>query len=110
MMRGPSLAGNLRDPRSFFVLKCNRIKSFVINPGEVVPFELNHDNDYSSRLEIVDGINNCEMVSLEVLSADGKRYQICHDIGRLTFSDMDVNDTIWSAVPLGKPVHSVWYV
>lgn len=110
MMRGPSLAGNLKDSRSYFVLKCSRIKPFIINPGEVVPFELTHDEDYSDRLQIHDGINNYEMVSLDILSADGMRYQMCHDIGRITHSDMFVGDPVFNGVTLGKPVHSAWYV
>lgn len=111
MLRGPSRLGNLRDSRSYFVLKHkDKIKPFVIEPGEVVPFELTHDMDYSSSLKIVPGINDYELVSLEVISANGKRYQMCHDITRLPTHGLEVEDPLFDGVSLGKPVHSIWYI
>ncbi|WP_447789400.1 hypothetical protein [Pseudomonas farris] len=106
VLRGPSRQGNLRDPRPFSVVSGGQVSSFVIEPGDIKLLEVNydHESDQSQRAE-----DKYRMLSLEVVSADGSRYQVCHDITNV-MSVVSLHDPLWDGVSLGRPVRSEGYV
>lgn len=106
VLRGPSKQGNLRDPRPFLVVSGGQVSSFVIESGDIkiLKISYDHERDQSQRSE-----DKYRMLSLEVVSADGSRYQICHDITNV-MSVISLHDPLWDGVSLGRPVRSEGYV
>lgn len=106
VLRGPSTRGNLRDPRSFLVVSSGQVASFVIEPGDIKILEVSydHESDQSGGAE-----DKYRIFSLELVSADGSRYQVCHDITNV-MSVVSLHDPLWDGVPLGRPVRSEGYV
>lgn len=106
VLRGPSQWGNLRDPRGFLVLSATSIPSFVLEPGDMKVLELTYENEGKNVNVSVDIYR---LFSVEVVSADGSRYQICHDITNV-MGMAELHDRLWDGCPLGEPVRSEWYV
>jgi hypothetical protein len=106
VLRGPSKQGNLRDPRPFLVVSSGQVSSFVIEPGDIKILEVsyNHEDDHSRLAE-----DKYRLLSLELVSADGSRYQVCHDITNV-MSVVSLHDPLWDGVSLGRPVRSEGYV
>ena len=106
VLRGPSRHGNLRDPMPFLVVSGGQVSSFVIESGDIKILEVSydHESDQSQRSE-----DKYRMLSLEVVSADGSRYQVCHDITNV-MSVVSLHDPLWDGVSLGSPVRSDGYV
>lgn len=106
VLRGPSRQGNLRDPRPFLVVSGGQVSSFVIESGDIKILEVSydHESDQSQSSE-----DKYRMLSLEVVSADGSRYQVCHDITNV-MSVASLHDPLWDGVSLGSPVRSDGYV
>ena len=106
VLRGPSKNGNLRDPRPFLVISSHDISSFVIEPGDIKILEASYDDENDSQQLATD---KYRLFSLELVSADGARYQVCHDITNV-MSIVSLHDPIWDGVSLGGPVRSEGYV
>lgn len=106
ILRGPSCQGNLRDPRPFAVVSGGQVASFVIDPGDIKILEVSYDieSDKSVRTE-----DKYLLLSLEVVSAIGCRYQVCHDITG-AMAVVSLHDPLWDGVSLGSPVRSEGYV
>jgi hypothetical protein len=104
LLRGQSPKGNLKHNSSFLVIPSNSIVPFVIKPGEIKIFMLSHDIDYDLSPEYDKELNKYILVSLEVISANGKRFQVTHDISNLGPSGPDIKDKIWRGVSLGSSV------
>lgn len=105
VLRGPSRLGNLRDARSFLVVPSTDIPSFVMEAGEIRILSLSYENEDASVISA----DKFRIFSVEVVSADGSRYQICHDITQL-LETVTLHDKLWDGVSLGAPVRSEWYV
>lgn len=106
ILRGPSCQGNLRDPRPFAVISGGQVASFVIDPGDIKILEVGYEveSDKSVRVE-----DKYLLLSLEVVSAIGCRYQVCHDITS-AMAVVSLHDPLWDGVSLGSPVRSEGYV
>ncbi|WP_084976558.1 hypothetical protein [Plesiomonas shigelloides] len=101
LLLGQSPLGNLRDSSSFLVIPTNRIEPFVIKPGEIRTFSLSHDVNFKLPPDYNTELNKYMIVSLEIISATGSRYQMTHDITKLGPSGPDIKDEIWKGIPLG---------
>lgn len=106
VLRGPSSRGNLRDSRSFHILESNHIDSFVLLPGEIKVIKISYKLE-SINLDLVR--NSHRIISLEIVSASGDRYQICHDITKLN-DTASLHNPIWDGLELGRPVRSDGFV
>ncbi|WP_164352755.1 hypothetical protein [Pseudomonas viridiflava] len=106
VLRGPSRLGNLRDPRGFLVLNSTDVSSFVIEPGDIKVVNVTYENE-SERVDT--GVDKYRLFSIEIVSADGSRFQICHDITKVMGSGA-WHERIWDSCNLGAPVRSGWYV
>lgn len=104
LLRGQSPLGNLKHNSSYLVIPSNIVEPFVIKPGEIKSFMLSHEVDYELAPDYDEVSNKYILVSLEVISANGKRFQITHDISNLGPSGPDIKDKIWAGVPLGGSI------
>ncbi|MHC8386821.1 hypothetical protein ACYZTM_01870 [Pseudomonas sp. MDT2-39-1] len=106
VLRGPSKSGNLRDSRPFLPISSPGISSFVLEPGDIKILEVGYDDESDSQ-----GLaeNKYRLLSLELVSADGSRYQVCHDITNV-MSIVSLHDPLWDGVSLGGPVRSEGYI
>jgi hypothetical protein len=102
LLRGQSPLGNLKHNSPYLVIPSNSIDPFVIKPGEIKTFILSHEVEYELSPQYDEVLNKYILVSLEVISANGKRFQITHDISSLGPSGPDIKDKIWGGVSLGK--------
>ena len=99
VLRGPSTAGNLRDERPFLIIDSTDISSFVLEPGDMKVLDLSYDNEDSAAIDRY----KYRLFSIELVSADGSRYQICHDITDV-MGAKPLRDRLWDGIPLGGPV------
>lgn len=106
VLRGPSSRGNLRDSRSFHILDSNHIASFVLLPGEIEVISISYKLE-SINIDLI--ANPHRIISLELVSATGDRYQICHDITNLS-DTASLHHPIWDGLELGRPVRSDGFV
>jgi hypothetical protein len=104
LLRGQSPLGNLKHESSYLIIPSNHIEPFVIKPGEIKSFMLSHEVRYELSPDYDEELNKYTIVSLEVISANGKRFQVTHDITRLGPSGPDIKDKIWQGVPLGSSI------
>jgi hypothetical protein len=104
LLRGQSPLGNLKHHSSYLEIPSNCVEPFVIKPGEIKAFTLTHDLKYDLPPDYDEKQNRYILVSLEVNSANGKRFQVTHDVTNLGPSGPDVKDRIWSGVSLGKNI------
>jgi hypothetical protein len=104
LLRGQSPLGNLKHSSSYLVIPSNHIDPFIIKPGEIKLFILSHEVDYELATDYDEELNKYILVSLEVISANGKRFQVTHDISNLGPSGPDIRDKIWAGVPLGGSI------
>ena len=101
---GPDTLGNFRSKGSFAIVPSNEIQGFLLEPGDIKVIEIDHSVDFFFG-DHFDYQKNChQLVSLIIVSADGSRYQICHDITSLGASGPDFNHPIWDAQKLGDPL------
>lgn len=110
LMRGPNARGNLKSDVFFDVIPSQQVEPFLISPGEIKIIDICHATNYQFPEGYDLQINSYELVSLEVVSADGDRYQICHDISRLGGSGPDIHDPLWDGVTLGVPVRGTGFI
>lgn len=104
LLRGESPLGHLKHKSSYLEIITDTIKPFVIKPGEIISFTLKHDANYNLPLDYNEELNKYIIVSLEVIYAFGKRYQVTHDISDLGSTGPDIRNKIWKGVPLGKRI------
>ncbi len=104
LLRGQSPLGNLKNNSSYLIIPSNHIESFIVKPGEIKSFVLSHEVDYALAPDYDENKNKYILVTLEIISADGKRFQIVHDISNLGPSGPDIRDKIWAGVPLGSSI------
>jgi len=104
LLRGQSPLGNLKHESSYLVIPSNEVNPFVIKPGEIRTFMLSHNVKYGLPSDYDELKNKYIVVSLEVISANGKRFQITHDITTLSASGPDLKDKIWEGISLGASI------
>ena len=104
LLRGQSPSGNLKHESSYLVIPSNTVSPFVIKPGEIHAFMLSHDVKYDLPPDYDEILNKYIIVSLEVISANGKRFHIAHDITNLGPSGPDLKDEIWKGFNLGGSI------
>ena len=104
LLRGQSPLGHLKHNSSFLVIPSNLIEPFIIKPGEIKTFTLTHDLQYDVEPDYDEDLNKYILVSLEVISVDGNRYQVVHNISDLGPSGPDIKDKIWRGIPLGSRI------
>lgn len=104
LLRGQSSLGNLKYKSSYLEIPFNHIEPFVIKPGEIKHFMLSHDVQYDLPPDYDETLNKYILVSLEVISANGKRFQAVHNIANLGPSGPELKDKIWSGVTLGNSI------
>lgn len=110
LLRGPNSLGYYHSHESFPIVPTNHIESFVLPIGEVRMLQIDHETDYLNGGLFDPEKNNRELVSVEVIGANGHRYLIVHDISRLGSSGPEIHDPIWDGVTLGRPVRECGYV
>ncbi len=96
--------GNLKHKSFYHEIPSNTVEPFVIKPGEIKPFMLSHEVDYNLAPDYDKELNKYVIVSLEVISANGKRFQIAHNISNLGPSGPNIKDKIWAGVSLGSSI------
>ena len=110
LLQGPDSRGHLKGQGSFTIIPSMPVDSFLIEPGEIKIIEIVHATNFQFPTGY-DFKKNCyELVSLEVVSADGNRYQICHDITNLGASGPDIHHPLWDGKALGSPVRGSGFV
>ncbi|KAB2527450.1 hypothetical protein F8N49_03475 [Pseudomonas sp. GXM4] len=110
LLRGPDSRGNLKGQGSFLVIPSMPVEAFLIDPGEIKIIEIVHATNFQFP-KGYDFTKNCyELISLEIVSADGNRYQICHDITHLGTSGPDLHHPLWDGKSLGSPVRGSGFV
>lgn len=110
LLQGPDIRGNLKAHGSFTIIPSVPVESFLIEPGDIKIIEIEHATNYQFPPDY-DFEENCyELVSLEVVSADGNRYQICHNITKLGSFGPDLHHPIWDGTTLGSPIRGSGFV
>jgi len=104
LLRGQSTLGNLKHESSYLMIPSNTVNPFVIKPGEIRTFTLSHNVKYGLPADYDERLNKFILVSLEVISSNGKRFQITHDITNLGPDGPDLKDKIWQGVLLGGSI------
>lgn len=110
ILRGPDKLGHMRSSHPFTVLYDAEITSCLLDPGQILPIDINHPVDFKLPSDFDYAFNAYELVSVELISADGARYQICHDISNLGGSGPEFHHPIWDGVTLGAPVRGSGFV
>lgn len=106
VLRGPSRLGNLRDSRGFMVLRSAVVHSFVLDPGDIKVIDVTFDNEGNTVDMAAD---RYRLFSVEIVAADGARFQICHDITNV-MEVVSLHDRLWDGCSLGEPVRSDWHI
>lgn len=107
LLMGPTPKGNLKDKDGRYIdVPKTPIVPFVLKPGEIRPFTIKHAADYKPDEGTDSKKNKYTLVSIEIIAANGKRYQIAHDISDLGPKGPELDDPIWNGVPLGKAISS----
>lgn len=104
ILRGPDKRGHMRSSHSFTILYVSEMKSCLLDPGQILPIYINHPVEFNLPSDFDYDFNAYELVSVELVSADGARYQICHDISELGASGPEFHHSLWDGVALGAPV------
>ncbi|NKF24848.1 MULTISPECIES: hypothetical protein [unclassified Pseudomonas] len=104
ILRGPDKRGHMRSNQSFTILYDAEITSCLLDPGRILPINISHPIDFKLPSDFNYAFNTYELVSIELISSDGARYQICHDISDLGASGPDFHHPLWDGVALGAPV------
>lgn len=104
ILRGPDKLGHMRSTHSFTVLYDAEMTSCLLDPGQILPIHINHPVEFKLPSDFDYSFNAYELVSVELISADGARYQICHDISNLGVSGPELHHPLWDGVTLGPPV------
>ncbi|MEW9905263.1 hypothetical protein [Pseudomonas putida] len=104
ILKGPDKRGNLRSCHSFTIAYESDMESCLLDPGQILPIHINHPIDFNLPNDFDYEFNAFELVSIELISADGSRYQICHDISELGTSGPEFHHPLWDGVALGAPV------
>ncbi|GEK16228.1 hypothetical protein [Aliivibrio fischeri] len=102
ILLGESPLGPLRHPSSYLIISTDPIKPCVLLPGEIKEIQLIHEIHYDVPEEYENLENKFTIVSLQVISADGKRYEVSHDISNLGPTGPELSDKMWQGVSLGK--------
>ncbi|MEZ9825322.1 hypothetical protein OAS_00380 [Vibrio cyclitrophicus ZF65] len=101
---GSSPLGSLRHPSPYLVIETDPIEPCVLMPGEIKEFKLVHEADFYVPEEYDDLKHQFLIVCLKLISANGKRYELSHDISELGPTGPDLSHKIWQGVPLGRSV------
>ncbi|MFP3343026.1 hypothetical protein DFO83_103283 [Idiomarina loihiensis] len=104
LLMGPSPLGHLKHDAPYLEVPINHLDPFVLKPGEIRPFTVVHDAAYRPPKESDPNQHRHTILSLEVISANGKRYQVAHDISELGATGPALKHPIWKGVPLGSSV------
>ncbi|TNB99828.1 hypothetical protein FHG55_03690 [Pseudomonas jessenii] len=106
ILRGPDKRGHMQSPHLFTVLYDAEMASCLLDPGQILPIYINHPVEFNLPSDFDYDFNAYELVSVELISADGARYQICHDISNLGVSGPEFQHPVWDGVALGTPVRN----
>ncbi|MDD0999300.1 hypothetical protein M5G20_26020 [Pseudomonas sp. TNT2022 ID1044] len=110
LLQGPDPRGYFRSSESFTIIPSDNVEGFLIEPGDIKIIEINHAMNFHFG-EDYDYNKNCyQLLGLILVSADGSRYQICHDITNLGASGPDLHHPIWDGQTLGSPVRGTGFV
>ena len=107
---GPTPRGNLKDKDGCYLdIPKIPVAPFILKPGEIRPFTISHPT-HPTHLKLNEETESKKhkytLVSLEIIAATGKRYQIAHDISDLGPKGPELENPIWDGVPLGKAISS----
>ena len=110
LLLGPNNRGNFRSSESFTIIPSDDVESFLLEPGDIKIIEIGHVVDIDFGEDYDYEINCYQLLSLILVSADGNRYQICHDITALGSAGPDFHHPIWDGQTLGAPVRGNGFV
>ncbi len=102
ILLGSSPLGPIRHRSSYLIIETDPVDPCVISPSEIKEIQLIHPLKYLIPDEYKKLKDQFIIVQLEIISADGKRYELSHDITNLGPSGPDLADKIWQGVPLRK--------
>jgi hypothetical protein len=109
LVQGPDRRGHMKSHHSFIVIPSSHVPPFLLDPGEIHVMEFSHElkHDFGENHDAEK--YRYQLVSLEIASADGSRYQICHEVTDLGTAGPDLHHPIWDGTPLGSPVRTSGY-
>ncbi|MGL0940511.1 hypothetical protein [Vibrio vulnificus] len=102
ILLGASPLGPLRHPSPYLVIDTDRIDPCVLEPGDIKEIKLVHETNYHIPEEYDALDKQFILVCLQIISADGKRYELSHDITELGPTGPELSHKMWQGVPLGK--------
>ena len=109
LLQGPNARGNLKSHKPFVIIPSSEVEPFLLSPGSIQPIRIDHETDFDLRSDYPSDEYCYQLVSLEIVSADGNRYQICHDVTKLASSGPDLHHPLWDGTPLGAPIRNAGY-
>jgi hypothetical protein len=110
LLQGPDRRGHMTSHHSYLVIPIGYVEPFLLDPGEIHVIDIDHELNHNFG-ETHDADKYCyQLVSLEVVSADGNRYQICHDVTDLGTAGPDLHHPVWDGTALGSPVRTSGYM
>ncbi|MCC3698806.1 hypothetical protein [Pseudomonas phage PseuP_222] len=110
ILRGPDKRGHMRSNHSFTIVYASEMESCLLDPGKILPINIVHPTKFNLPSDFDFAFNAYELVSVELISADGARYQICHDISELGASGPEFHHPLWDGVALGSPVRGTGFM
>lgn len=110
LLRGPDIRGHLKGQGSFTIIPSGPVEPFLLESGQIKIIDIIHatSNQFPSNFDFE--VNCFEVVSLEIVSADGNRYQICHDITNLGPAGPDIHHPIWDGVTIGRAIRGSGFI
>ncbi|MFL9597776.1 hypothetical protein [Aeromonas veronii] len=104
VLLGSSPLGPLRAQSSYLVIETDPIKPCVLHSGDIKEIKLVHEVAYDVPEDYKILKKQFIIVCLQLISSDGKRYELVHDVTNLGPAPPELSDEIWQGVPLGKHV------
>jgi hypothetical protein len=84
-----------------FPSNCDEVP-MIVKQGEIKMLTLKHKTKAPSFNQETESAYKYRIISLEVYSANGKRYSLVHDITELTPSHVDLAHPVWMSVGLKR--------
>lgn len=104
LLKGCNAEENAKNKTDFVSISTNTnaIEPFVIKPGEIKSFRIHHmyNDDHESNTSKYNGFKM--KLEADVISANGQRFDLSHDITDLYTEGQKESSSVWSGVSLNR--------
>ncbi len=102
VLLGASPLGPLRHDSVYLNIDIYDKERYIVKPGQIKVFTIQYDLDFPLPPDLDRTVDKFTIVSLEVISANGSRYEVSHNISDIGPTLPGIKDKLWKGVMLGK--------